>query len=182
MKVNVRSIGILVTLFFAHFAIAQEEVPALPTSNSDEVTFDRFPVLDIVNSAIKSKPMTFNDLKFISDRLYLDKMADNLDCEVKVEEIKQEKRFSTGTKIVEMLKISFRNDRYRPDAHVAFFPVGSSLTIQTKNSPYAGAVEEFKIESDDLYNSQFIFQHDGSGRIIWMNYVSDLLTLPCSFK
>lgn len=146
------------------------------------VTARAFETLDIVPRNVKSFPLDSKNLKFISDRLYLDKLADNLDCEVRVSETKKERKFSTGVKIVEMLEIKYTSKRYRQDEHVAFFPIASMLTIQRKTSNLAGAVEEFKLESNDLHNTQFIFQHDGVGHIVWMNFVSDLTTLPCALK
>ena len=138
--------------------------------------------LEIVPRDLKSRPLDIKNFKFISDRLYLDKLADYLDCEVRVTETKKERRFSTGIKSVEMLEIRMTSKRFRSDEHVAYFTLGSSLTTQSKNSNLAGVVEEFKLESDDLYNTQFIFQHDGRGRITWMNYVSDITTLACGIK
>lgn len=167
--------------FLTAFALIHS-ICAAESSGSSNIVTGNLTVLDIVDPHVKSRSMTFKDLKFISDRLYLDKLANNLDCEVRIHEIKQEKKFSTGVQIVEMLKVVFRNTKYRSDEFVAFFPLGSKLTVQNKNSPYAGLVEEFKIESDDLYNSQFIFQHNGNGQIVWMNYVSDLISLPCSVR
>lgn len=141
-----------------------------------------YETLEIVPRGLISRPMDSKNLKFISDRLYLDKLADNLDCEVRVSETKKDRKFSNGIKIVEMLEVRYISRRFRQDEHVAFFPIGSLLTIQRKNSNLAGAVEEFKLESNDLYNTQFIFQHDGQGHIVWINFVSDLTTLPCGLK
>lgn len=139
-------------------------------------------VMEIVPRGLKSVPLDEKRIKFISDRLYLDKTADYLDCEVHVAELKKDLHFSTGIRTVEMLEITFISRRYRSDHHVAFFPLGSPLTIQNKNSNFAGLVEEIKLESEDIYNTQFIFQHDGKGRITWMNYISDVGTFPCGIK
>lgn len=139
-------------------------------------------VLDIVPRGTKSRPLDEKKFKFISDRLYLDKPADYLDCEVRVAETKKERRFSTGVKIIEMLEVKFTSRRFRSDEHVVYFTLGSPLTIQKKNSNLAGPVEELKLESDDLYNTQFIFQHDGQGRITWMNFISDVGSFPCGIK
>lgn len=169
--------GITILLFF----FCAQTTHSAPSSGSAIVS-GTLEVLDIVDRSVQTHPLNYQDLKFISDRLYLDKLADHLNCEIKVSEIKQEKKFSTGVKIIEMLEIRYRSTHYRQDEHKIFFPIGSPLTKQTKNSQYAGTVEEFKLEANDLYNTQFIFQHDGRGRIIWINYISDLHTLPCGVK
>lgn len=167
--------------FLSALALTQS-ILAAESSGSFNIVTGQMTVLDIVDSNFKPRLMTLKDLKFISDRLYLDKLSKNLDCEVRVEEFKQEKKFSTGVQIIEMLKVTFKNVNFRADEYVAFFPLGSPLTVQKKNSQLAGVVEEFKIESNDLYNSQFIFQHNGIGQIVWLHFVSDVVSLPCSLK
>lgn len=168
---------LLIFLFFIHLKAAE-----INNSSSSGIVSGNIEILDIVDRSIQPHPLTFQDLKFISDRLYLDKLANHLNCEVKVNEIKQEKKFSTGVKIIEMLEIRFKKSRYSQSENTVYFPIGSPLTKQIKNSPYAGSVEEFKLEANDLYNSQFVFQHDGRGHLIWMSFFSDLHSLPCEVK
>ena len=121
-------------------------------------------------------------MSFIAEILHANKPALNLDCEVKVKEIKQERKFSDGIRIVEMLEIKYRSSLVDYQEQLIFFPLQSLIKIQNKNSGFSGTVEEFELQSDDLANSRFIFQHDGRGNLIWMSFENDLKTVPCGLK
>jgi hypothetical protein len=139
-------------------------------------------LLVINDRNIKSRKMSILDMGFIAERLNADRVGLHLRCEVKVREIKQEKKFSTGTQIIEMLEIKFRSSNFLGNEQTAYFPVGTELKVQKKISQFAGSVEEFELQSDDLKNSRFIFQHDGGGQIVWMAYENDLTTIPCAMN
>lgn len=138
--------------------------------------------LEIIDKPVKSHPMTYKELTFISNVLYNGKLAKNLDCEIKVQEIKKEQKFLTGIKIIEMLEIKFRSSKFNSREHVLYFPVGGKLSTQNKNSQFAGPVEEVQLHAEDLPNNLFIFHHDGQGKIIWMTFVNDLKTIPCGVE
>ena len=129
-----------------------------------------------------SQPLTVDKMLFIAETLHANKPARNLDCEVKVKEIKQERKFSDGVKIVEMLEIRYRSSLLSYQEELVYFPLQSEIKIQKKNSRFAGSVEEFELQADDLLSSRFIFQHDGRGNLIWMSFENDFKTVPCGLK
>lgn len=128
------------------------------------------------------QPMNIEIMTFIAETLHTGKIALNLNCEVRVREIKQERKFSDGIKIVEMLEIIYRSSLFSTPEQKAYFPVESVVIREKKVSNFSGLIEEIQLESDDLANSRFIFQHNGRGEIIWMSFEDDLKTLPCRLK
>ena len=130
----------------------------------------------------KVQPMTAGLMSFVAETLHVGKLAINLNCGVKVREIKQERKFSDGVRIVEMLEIVFQSSLFHSPEQKAYFPIGSVITREIKVSAFSGTVEEIQIESDDLANSRFTFQHNGLGELIWMSFENDLTTLPCRMR
>lgn len=139
-------------------------------------------ILEFAQANRQIQPMSTELMTFIAITLHAGKPALNLDCEVRIREIKEERKFSEGTKIVEMLEIVYRGAIFNPTAQKAYFPVGSIVTKSQKVSAFSGTVEEFQIESGDLANSRFTFQHNGRGELVAMSFEDDLKTLPCRLK
>ena len=81
-----------------------------------------------------------------------------------------------------MLEIKFRSFSQATQDMVAYFPLGTNLKVRNKNSQFAGLIEEFELQADDLKNSRFIFQHDGRGHLVWISFENDLATLPWQTK
>lgn len=142
----------------------------------------RAQILEFAQNNRKIQPMNVELMTFIAETLHAGKPALNLDCEVRVREIKQERKFSDGVKIIEMLEIIYRGAVTNPSPQKAYFPIGSIIIKAQKVSAFSGTVEEFQLESGDLANSRFTFQHNGRGEIISMNFEDDLKTLPCRLK
>lgn len=141
-------------------------------------------VLIFAKADKKIQPLDRPLLKFVSDTLDNGRPAENLDCEVKVRDVHEDRRFSDGTRRIEMLELIYytRSANGLPEQK-AYFPVNSTqITRSTVNSRFAGSVEEIQLEADDMVNSRFIFQHNGRGGIIWMTYEDDLKTVPCRLK
>lgn len=139
-------------------------------------------ILVFAHASRKIQPMSVEMMTFVAETLHVGRPALNLSCEVRVREIKQERKFSDGVKIVEMLEIIYRGAVVDPSEQKAYFPVGSIITKTEKVSSFSGTIEEIQLESDDLANSRFIFQHNGRGEIVWMSFENDLTTLPCRLK
>ena len=127
-------------------------------------------------------PLNESLLKFISDTLHLGKPALNLRCDVKVREMTDERKFSEGVQRIAMLEIIFKTEYFHMPEEKMYFPVGSQVTKEVKVSKFAGTVEEIQLQSDDLANSRFIFQHNGRGEIVWMTFEDDHKTTPCLLK
>ena len=129
------------------------------------------------------QPMDVKQMLFISETLHSAKTALNLDCDVKVREIKKEQKFSDGIHIVEMLEIIYRSKLWGLPEQKSYFPLNTTtFTKSQKNSKFSGVVEEIQLEADDMENSRFIFKHDGRGEIVWMTYEDDFRTVPCRLK
>ena len=125
-------------------------------------------------------PLSVRMLKFISTTLHTSKPALHLDCDVKVREIAEERRFSDGIRRIDMLEIIFRSKNLSVPPEKFYFAVGSTrITKEHKVSKFSGPVEEIQLETEDITNSRFIFQHNGQGEIIWMTFEDDLKTTPC---
>lgn len=140
-------------------------------------------ILIFANPDMQEIKMDYPLMKFIGDTLHTAKPANNLDCDVKVREIKQERKFSTGVRSVEMLEIIFfTRGIYNTPEQKAYFPINTKVSREVKNSRFTGIVEEFQLEAEDIVNSRFIFQHDGKGEIVWMRYEDDLRNIPCRLK
>ena len=146
------------------------------------VSFTRAQILEFAQNNRQIKPMDVALLTFIAETLHAGKPALNLDCEVRVREIKQERKFSDGVKIIEMLEIIYRGAVTDSSPQKAYFPIGSNIVKAQKVSAFSGTVEEFQLEAGDLANSRFTFQHNGRGEIISMSFEDDLKTLPCRLK
>ena len=146
------------------------------------VSLTRAQILEFAQNNRQIQPMNIELMTFIARTLHAGKPALNLDCEVRVREIKQERKFSDGVKIIEMLEIIYRGAVTNPSPQKAYFPVGSVIVKAQKVSVFSGTVEEFQLEAGDLANSRFTFQHNGRDEIIWMSFEDDLKTLPCRLK
>lgn len=140
-------------------------------------------ILIFADQNMQKMNMTPSQMEFIDKTLHNSNPAGHLACEVKARIITEDKTFSTGTKRIEMLEVIFIS-RFRDiKEEKMFFPVGSTtLTRRQPNSKFAGVVEEIMLETNDLPNSRFIFQHDGNGQLVWMTYEDDLKTTPCRLK
>ena len=118
-------------------------------------------------------------LKFVSDTLHLSKPAMHLECDVKVREMNEERKFSDGVRRIETLEVIYKTKYHNDPERKMYFPVGSKTSRKRIVSEFSGTVEEIILESADRTNSRFIFQHNGRGEIIWMSFENDLTTSPC---
>src|SRR5687768_11560980 len=56
------------------------------------------------------EPLNEKLLKFISDTLHVGKPALNLNCDIKVREITEEKKFSDGIRRIQMLEVIYKTN------------------------------------------------------------------------
>ncbi len=131
-----------------------------------------------VKATEKLTPQTFD---FIHGILSSGRMHENLRCRVEVRAIKEERKFSTGTQLVEMLEVALFTDQFGPRSLKFTFPMGSRLGRKIVNNQSAGPVEEIKIETPDPYENWFQFQHDGT-RIVWAEIGSMYNFATCLLK
>lgn len=122
-------------------------------------------------------------MEFLMQTLHGSKPAPNLRCEVKVRQIRQERKFSSGTEWVEMIELEYRNNRdYDAIPMKTYFPLGSKIQKKAVNSEFSGWVEEIILESDDRLSKTFTFHHDGRGQIVWMMMHDELRVNPCQLR
>ncbi|MEQ1722378.1 MAG: hypothetical protein ABL930_04330 [Pseudobdellovibrio sp.] len=139
-------------------------------------------VLIFAKEGLKVDRMDVNLMSFIAQTLHVSNPALNLDCQIRVNEIKQERNFSDGVHIVEMLEVVYTSRLFGSPDQKIYFPIGTKVTRDIKNSKFSGTVEEIQLEADDIVNSRFIFQHNGMKEIVWMTYEDDHKTVPCRLK
>ena len=118
-------------------------------------------------------------MTFIAETLHTGKPLLSLSCQVRINEIKQDRKFFDGIRTVEMLEINYRSGLIHMPEQRFFFPLGSTVTRSIKTSQRSGVVEEIQLETDDLVNSSFVFQHTGRGDIASITYENDLMANPC---
>lgn len=122
-------------------------------------------------------------MEFVMQTLHGSKPAPNLRCEVKVRQIREQRKFSSGTKWVEMIELEYRNNRdYDGIPMKTFFVEGSKIERKQVISEFSGPVEEITIEADDRLNKTFTFQYDGRGQIVWMMMHDELRLNPCQLR
>lgn len=123
------------------------------------------------------------DLKeFIVKTLASSRLAPHLRCSFKARDFKELRKFSSGSKWVESIEFDYRNEGIHVSSMKAYFPLGSKVEIETKNSEFAGPVEEIRISSGDRLDKTLIFQHDGRGQIVSMEMFDDLRVSPCLLR
>lgn len=110
--------------------------------------------------------------------------APHLLCRLVVREIRQQRKFSTGTRWVEMIEVEYKNPRaYARSQMKAYFPVGmTKITRKETVSQFSGPVEEIILESEDRLGQTLTFQHDGRGQAVWMMMHDELMVNPCQLK
>jgi hypothetical protein len=133
------------------------------------------------NSVTASEKLTAQTFDFIHGILASGRQHEILRCRVEIRAIKEERKFSTGTQLVEALEIALFTDQFGPRSLKFTFPMGSRLGRRVVNNQTAGPVEEIKIESPEPYENWFQFQHDGT-RIVWAEIGSMYNFATCLLK
>lgn len=126
----------------------------------------------------KLSPETFD---FINGILASGRMSPNLKCRISARTIREERKFSTGTKLVELLEIELFTDHFGPRSLKFSFPMGAKLGRRIVNNQDEGPVEEIKIVTEEPYENWFQFQHDGK-RVVWAEMGSMYDFAPCLLR
>lgn len=135
-----------------------------------------------VQSVVKTNEVfDHQSFDFVHGLLASPRLGPNLDCRISARAIKEERKFSTGTRLVEILEIELSTDHMGPRTLKFSFPVGSKLGRRIINNQDAGTVEEIKIVTPEPYENWFQFQHDGK-RIVWAEIGSMYTFAPCLLK
>lgn len=135
-----------------------------------------------VQSSVRAtEKLTTDKLDFIHGILASGRVGHTLKCRVEVKLIKEERKFSTGSQLVESLDIRLFTDHFGPRSLSFSFPVGSRLGRRVVNNQDYGPVEEIKIETPEPYENWFQFQHDGT-RVVWAEIGSMYNFAPCLLR
>jgi hypothetical protein len=118
---------------------------------------------------------------FIHGILASGRMHENLKCRVEVHALREERRFSTGTQLIEALEIELFTDHFGPRSVKFTFPLGSRMGRWIVNNEDAGPVEEIKIETPEPNENWFLFQHDGK-RLVWAEIGNMYQFAPCLLR
>ena len=136
------------------------------------------------DEAVARRKFTFDEFESITKLLYAGKLAPHMKCDLKVRTIKEERTFSTGKKIVDLLEVVYYPRGIYSDTKVKVLIPSDSATYGTKYAAnhWSGAGEEVKIEAHDGYDHWLRFVHDGKGGLVFFSLGNRLATYPCMVK
>jgi hypothetical protein len=145
------------------------------------IGFD-IPLID--DSPETDKKLDINSFEKISQVLHASRMAPHLDCAIKTKNSKQERKFISETKYVEVLEVEYMPRNLFSPKKINFKIPADLANFGSKISPnqWSGSGEDIKIEMNDYYNHWLRFTHDGRGQIIQFNVGNSSGTYPCSLK
>lgn len=132
----------------------------------------------ILSSAKADQKLDAKTFDFIAGILGSGRMSPKLKCRVQADTIKEERKFSSGSQLVEVLQIELFTDHFGPRSLKFNFPIGSRLGKRIVNNQDYGPVEEIRLETHEPYENWFQFQHDGT-RIVWAEIGSMFQFAPC---
>jgi len=138
----------------------------------------------VSEEATASKPLTMDEFDNITKLLYAGKLAPHMKCDLKVRTIKEERTFTTGKKMVEIIEVVYYPRGIFSDMKVKVAIPAEVATYGTRYgaNQWSGAGEEVKIELHDSYDHWLRFVHDGKGGIIFFSLGNNLATYPCMIK
>ena len=168
---------------FSVFAQAQNGFSIQPNPDlgiaPGGVSAKNFPAFQ--TSVKANEKLDVGTYEFIHGILASGRRHENLDCRIEVRAIKEERKFSTGTKLIETLEIELFTDHQGPRSLKFNFPLGSRLGRRIVNNQDAGPVEEIRLETPEPYENWFQFQHDGK-RLVWAEIGNMYQFAPCLLK
>ncbi|MBC7371814.1 MAG: hypothetical protein H7326_09620 [Bdellovibrionaceae bacterium] len=129
-------------------------------------------------------PLGAVDFENITKLLHAGKLGPHMKCELKVRTSKEDRRFSTGPRIVEVLEVVFYPRGFYADTKVKVrFPAElSTFGSKIVSTHWSGAGEDIKIEAHDTLDHWLRFIHDGKGNIVQFTMGNSLSTYPCMKK
>lgn len=140
------------------------------------------PVLN--DEPIAKTPLSFDQFEKITQVLHAGKMAPHMKCDLKVRTIREERKFTEGPKLVEVLEIIYYPRGLFADLKVKVLIPAELSTFGVKfvSNQWSGAGEDIKIEAQDSYDHWLRFVHDGKGRLVHFSLGNRLATYPCLIK
>lgn len=138
----------------------------------------------VADEAVARRKFTFDEFENITKLLHAGKLASHMKCDLKVRTIKEERTFSTGKKIVDILELTYYPRGIYADTKVKVLISAEGAMYGTKYAAnhWSGAGEEVKIEAHDGYDHWLRFIHDGKGGLVFFSLGNRLATYPCMVK
>ncbi|WP_413288281.1 hypothetical protein [Bdellovibrio sp. HCB337] len=138
----------------------------------------------VSEEAAAERPLRIDEFDNIAKLLHAGKLAPHMKCDLKVRSIKEERRFSTGKKLVEILEITYYPRGLFADTKIKVLIPAEIAKYGTKyvSNHWSGAGEEIKIEAHDGYDHWLRVIHDGKGGIVFFSLGNRLATYPCMVK
>ena len=117
----------------------------------------------------------------ISKLLYAGKLTPHMKCDIKARTFREERRFSDGKRIVEVLQIEYYPKGIYSDTKVSLQIPEHISTYGTKqiSNQWSGVGEDILIQAHDYYDHWVRFTHDGKGGIVRLELGNNLATYPC---
>ncbi|HEY8271056.1 MAG TPA: hypothetical protein VIG33_09215 [Pseudobdellovibrionaceae bacterium] len=128
--------------------------------------------------------LDFDEFENVTKLLYAGKLAPHMKCDLKVRTIKEERKFSDGKKLVEVMEVIYYPRGLFADLKVKVLIPAQLATFGLKyvSNQWSGAGEDIKIEAHDSYDHWLRFMHDGKGNIVQFSLGNSLATYPCLIK
>jgi len=133
---------------------------------------------------VARQELNFDEFENITKLLYAGKPAPHMQCELKVRTFKEERTFSDGKKVVEILQVEYYPRGLFADMKIKILIPAEVATFGTKyvSNQWSGAGEDIKIEAHDGYDHWLRFMHDGKGHLVQFQLGNRLATYPCMVK
>lgn len=130
-----------------------------------------------------SKKLSSKNIDQIASIIHSAVPAANLKCQIKMRQLQQIRKFTTGEQYIESLEIEYTNNAsYGGIEMKTYFPVGSALELKKVNSEFSGVVEEITLHANDRLEHFITIQHDGMGHLIWATMGNIFMVNPCQLK
>ena len=130
------------------------------------------------------QPLDFENFENITKLLAAGKLSPHMKCELKVRTVKEERKFSDGKKLVEILEVTYYPKGLFADMKLKILIPAEIATFGTKHASnkWSGIGEDIKIEAQDYYEHWLRFTHDGKGNLVQFMMGNHLATYPCKIK
>lgn len=134
-----------------------------------------------VDDPVANKKMNFETFDSITKLLYAGHLAPHMKCDIKVRTVREERTFTDGKRIVELLDVEYYPRGIFVDLKIHFqIPAEfSTYGVKYVSTEWSGTGEDIKIEAHDRRLHWIQFMHDGKGNIVQLSLGNDLATYPC---
>lgn len=120
----------------------------------------------------------------ITGLLHAGRLAPHMKCDIKVRTRKEDRKFSSGIKLVETLEVEYYPRGIYADTKVkVVFAMGlSTYGSKVTSNQWSGAGEDILIKANDSQQHWLRFTHDGKGNLVSLKLGNQLADYPCLIK